>query len=118
MPEFFVILAGALSLLATAISMIVGYGTIKQRKEAPNEERWKEYDIWRRKVDERLLSVDEKLDNDNRKLKKVDIEQVQNQEFQRLVLKCMKGIIAASPSVTTDEMKRVSSDIDDFLLHR
>ena len=117
MPEFFVILAAVLSLIATTISIIVGYGTIKQRKADPDTKRWEDWDNWRRNTDERLLTIDGKLDNDNRRFKKVEKEAEDNREFQRIMLKSMKGIIAAA-GPANEEMRRVSEEIDEFLIKR
>ena len=119
MPDYLGIIATALSLAATVISVLVGYGTLQQRKKEPGEKRWTEWGNWRKDVDERLLSVAAKLDNDNRRLKKMDEESTENREFQRLMLKSMKGIITASSSSPgNEEMRHISAEIDEFLIKR
>lgn len=119
MPTFFTTLAAILSLVATVTSITVALGTIKQRKNEPNEKRWTELTDWRLEVDEHFLSVDKKLDSDNRRLKRMDDEHAQNRDFQRIMLKSMKGIIdASSTGNPNDAMRQISAEIDEFLIKR
>lgn len=115
MPEFFVTLAAFLSLIATGISILVGYTTLKQRKNEPGQKRWAEWEKWRNDINEHLRLVDNKLEHDNRRLKRMDEESVDNQAFQRIMLKSMKGILDAS---SDESMRRISAEIDEFLIRR
>lgn len=119
MPQFFVLLASALSLIATTVSILVGYSTLRQRKNAPGEKRLADWESWRTQINEHLLSVDRKLDNDYRRLMQMDEQAIESREFQRIMLRSMKGILDISACDSANEgIRRISAEIDDFLIRR
>lgn len=105
-------IAVVLGLIATAISILNGYASIKQRKNAPTEERWKEMNTWRE-------SVDSKLDSDMRRLNKADLRDEQHAAFERVTLHSIKGILDHfTTGDHVEQMKTISSEIDKFLIGR
>jgi hypothetical protein len=101
-----------LALCATVISVVVGYGTIKQRKDAPNEKRWAGYEEWK-------AHVDECLNHDNRKIGHFEREFDKSDDFQRIMLRSIKGVLDHLASGNHGEdMKEIIKQIDTFLIDK
>jgi hypothetical protein len=92
--------------------MLVGYGTIKARRDAPDKEWRDDLALWRARVDE-------KLDNDNHSIKRFDRQLETNEEFQRIVLRSLKDILSnLSSGNHAEEMRQTNNEIDKFLIER
>jgi hypothetical protein len=92
--------------------MAVGIGTLCQRANEPNEQRWKEYEKWKD-------DVDDKPGRDYRALNRVDKQMSGRHDFEHIMLSCMKGIIShLAEGNHTDQMKKIAQDIDEYLLNR
>jgi hypothetical protein len=92
--------------------MAVGIGTLRQRANEPNEKRWKEFEEWKN-------AVDDKLGRDYRVLNRVDKQMDRRQDFEHIMLSCMKGILShLAEGNHSDQMRKISKDIDDYLLNR
>jgi hypothetical protein len=102
-----------LGMIATAISIIVGYGTIKQRRNEPHEIHLKELAAWQ-------ASVDAKLDNDKRALNKLQREMDEYSGFQQITLKSLKGVIGylAIANPGDKHFTDIIAEIDEFLIKR
>jgi hypothetical protein len=98
-----------LSLISVMIAIFVGYGTIKARRDAPDKAWRDELNLWRARVDE-------KLDSDNHKIKNFDRLFEKNEEFQRITLHTLKGMLRHFS--TEDDMIKISKEIDAFLIER
>jgi hypothetical protein len=84
---------------------MVGYGTIKTRRETPFKD-------WRKEVDG-------KLDNDHHQLRQHERELTTSAEFQRVILRALKGILLhEADGNSTDELRKISIEIDTFLINR
>jgi len=95
-----------LGIVATVVSIVNGVYIIRQRQKAPDEKRWGELDAWRK-------TVDEKLNSDYFKIKKIEEVFEENLRFQRLALKSLKAIAGSG---TGNDMQGVIQEIDDFLM--
>ena len=99
-------------IVSTIIAIIIGAGTLKQRRDAPHQQRLEALEAWRREVDE-------KLDRDNKKIKSFEDEFEKNDEFQRVALKALKGLVeAVTKSGGEAEAMNISREIDEFLIKR
>jgi len=102
----------AISIVVGLLAIVNGYATLRQRKIAPNEERWSALMKWQ-------ADVDAKLHTDNMKIKHFEREFDKNEEFQRVMLQSTKGMLDHFTSGNhVEEMKRISASIDDFLINR
>lgn len=101
-----------LSFIAVIVSVVVGIGTLRQRANEPNERRWAELDEWKK-------AVDEKLGRDYRSINRVEKQMTHRQGFERIMLASMKGILNhLAEGNHSDMMKKISCDIDEYLLSR
>jgi hypothetical protein len=123
-----------MSLAAVLISIGVGYGTIKQRRDEPNERRWAELGEWREQIDTRFTpdnkerwtafedwkkETDRKLHDDNQKFRKMEDFLEADKAFQKVALAALKGIIThLATGNQTGAMQSINADIDDFLIRR
>ena len=136
-------LSPIVAIVSTVIAIIIGIGTLKQRRNEPQEKRfseieahqseldawrreqdtWRhEVEAWRHEMDACRLEMDiwrrevnEKLDRDNRKIKSFEDEFAKNDEFRRLMLKSIKGLVSSSGDASVGN---ISQEIDDFLIRR
>jgi hypothetical protein len=101
-----------LALVAVAVSIAVGYGTIKQRKDEPNARRWREFEEWR-------AHVDAALDNDNHKISNFERDKESTAEFERVMLQAVMAMLAhMSDGNHGEQMREVSRKIEDYLIRR
>ena len=112
MREMFITAGALISPVAAVLAALVAYGTLKMRKNAPGEEREKDYDQWRDSVDKRLL-------NDHDRLKKLESSKVESDEFQKLVLRCLQGMLELFRDGEHGEgMADLNKEINEFLVER
>ena len=114
MNEGFTWLAALVGVVSTAMAIIIGAGTLRQRRDAPHRQRLEALEAWRREVDE-------KLDRDNKKIKCLEDDFEKNDEFQRVALKALKGLVEAvakSGGGVGVEAGNISREIDEFLIKR
>jgi hypothetical protein len=99
-----------LSFIAVVVSVTIGIGTLRQRANEPNEKRWTEFEEWKTEVDDKL---DRDYHSINRAGKKID----RHQEFERLMLRSMLGIIEHLVSGNHKEnLQEVSRQINNYLI--
>ncbi|MFP3156345.1 hypothetical protein LQZ18_18355 [Lachnospiraceae bacterium ZAX-1] len=99
-----------LGLVAMVLAMIVSYGTIHARKTDPQVAKDREQDD---KI-EKILRL---LDNDNGRLNRLESSNIQTNEFQRMCLRTMKGMLQHLRSGNhTEQMEALEGEIDDFLI--
>ena len=105
-------LSPIVAIISTVIAIIIGVGTLKQRRNEPNEQRFAALETWK-------IEVDAKLDRDNRKIKSFDDAFEVNNAFQRVALKALKGLVeAVTKSGGEADARGISQEIDEFLLRR
>ena len=112
MHEFISAVSPILSLASVLIAIMVGYGTLKMRRDEPQSE-------WRKSVDARLAVAEEKLGNDYHDLRRLIRESESRSEFEKVALKALKGIVLHE--ITGDhleDMQKISTEIDNFLIER
>jgi hypothetical protein len=107
--DFISTVSPVLSLASVIITLLVGYGTLKARRDAPDKAWRDDLAIWR-------IRVDEKLDNDNHKIKNFERLFEKNEDFQRITLRTLKGVLR--PFSTEEDKDKISKEIDDFLIER
>ena len=112
MNEGFTLLAALVGVVSTVIAIVIGVGTLRQRRDAPHQQRLEALESWRREVDE-------KLDRDNKKIKSFEDDFMKNDEFQRVALKALKGLVEAVTKSGGDAgTQNISREIDEFLIKR
>jgi hypothetical protein len=132
MPEFYQAASMLLGLAATAISLLVGWGTLKARRDEPSEKRWADLDKWRKDTDEWRRRIDSSFTEDNgerwdsyeREREKTmhqiaQLERLleQSADFQIVMLKSIKGMLShMSTGNDVGLMKALDKEIDEFLL--
>jgi hypothetical protein len=95
---------------AVVISVAVGFGTLRQRASEPNERKWRDFEKWKE-------SVDEKLDRDYRSINRAGKEIDRHQEFERLMLRSMLGIIEhMAEGNHAEKLKDISKQINEYLI--
>jgi uncharacterized membrane protein YcjF (UPF0283 family) len=142
MPEWFTIIAAIVALGGGMFGAVNGYRTM--RKTSPVEEiRKEQHDAWKEheakwgkcverldKVEEivkhvdndrtrrRFDEIDEKLDNDNRRIKLVAETSNSHQRFLVLLLKAQQQtLVHLSEGNHSAGLKKVSDEIQEFLIH-
>ena len=110
-----VLAVAVVSIISGVTSVYNAYIIRKERKNAPDNKRWEEFEEWRK-------SVDKKLDNDSRRFK--DFERMVGtlDKFQRVSLKVSKGILQLSATEKSEnhaeEVKLLEREIDSFLIEK
>jgi hypothetical protein len=106
-----------LSFMASVISVLIGIGTLRQRANEPNEKRWRELEGWREALEKWKDDVDEKLDRDYHSINRADKRLGRHQDFERIMLRSMLGVIEHLASGNhADKLKDVSRQINEYLL--
>jgi hypothetical protein len=126
-------LSSLFGFIAVVISVAVGFGTLRQRANEPNEKRWREFEEWKKHIDANFTvdngdrweafgkwrnDVDDKLDRDyhsiNRAGKKLD----RHQGFERIMLLSMLGIIEhLTTGNHTEKLNDISKQINEYLIN-
>jgi hypothetical protein len=105
-------LSSLLSFIALIVSLLVGVGTLRQRVNEPSERRWTEFFEWKKEVDE-------KLGRDYRAINRAEQQIERHHGFEHIVLVSMKGLLNhLAEGNHAVEMKKISNDIDAYLLTR
>jgi hypothetical protein len=106
------ILTPILALTATVISIAVGYGTIKQRRDEPTLQKWADMEEWQAHVNEALAS-------DNQRLKRFEKHATAGADFEKVMLKAVRAMLTPlSEGNHGAEMKAMSTRIDEYLIER
>jgi hypothetical protein len=104
-------LSSLLSFIALVVSISIGVSNLKQRVNEPNEKRWRAFGEWKKEVDE-------KLDRDYHSINTSKKQMYRRQDFEQIMLFCMKGILNHLASGNhTNEMKAISQKIDNYLIN-
>ena len=95
---------------AVVISVAVGIGTLRRRAKEPDEKKWRDLEKWKE-------SVDGKLDNDYRFINSAGRKIDRHQEFERLMLRSMLGVIEhLATGNHTEKLKDISKQINEYLI--
>jgi hypothetical protein len=110
MPTEIAILIAALGAVSTALSILNAARTAK--RTSPQTERWGKLEAWQK-------SVNDKLDADKRTLDKHGRAIDDSEDFQRIMLRSVKGILEHLESGNhSEEMRKIVRQIDEFLIER
>jgi hypothetical protein len=125
-------LSSILSLAAVAISVAIGFGTLRQRANEPNEKRWQEFYVWKAHIDENFTddnedrwkenqewkrNIDDRLDRDFYRINEFEKQFKRHGDFEYIMLSSMKGILNhLSAGNHTQQMQEISRRIDDYLM--
>jgi hypothetical protein len=103
--------------VAVIISVAVGFGTLRQRANEPNEKRWREFEDRWDAFEKWKDNVDDKLDRDYRSINRAGKKIDRHQDFERLMLRSMLGVIEhLATGNHTDKLKEISKQINEYLI--
>lgn len=106
MPDILVIIIAIAGLASTCCALVLSYRNIK--KTSPSTE----LKIWK-------AETEAKLDNDNRRLSNLEKSFSKIEEFDRVMLHSIKGILShLSEEKHTDKMTGLIKEIDDYLINK
>ncbi|MCL2814381.1 MAG: hypothetical protein FWD23_07260 [Oscillospiraceae bacterium] len=94
------------------------FANFKEEFEAYKTEHEKLHAECKRDMDAINTETDRKLDNDKRKIEKLEIASDSSDAFQRVVLSALKGILKCMTAPTAEEISKVENEIDQFLIHK
>jgi hypothetical protein len=122
-----------LSLVAVAISVTIGIGTLRQRANEPNEKRWQEIYAWKAHIDENFTddnenlwkeyrkwkeNIDDRLDRDFYWINAFEKQFRRHGNFEYIMLSSMKGVLThLSAGNHTQQMQEISRRIDEYLMN-
>ena len=109
-------LALVIAVGSSAASLILSIRKLRQgspteKRLSTNERRLNSLEAWR-------PEVDAKLDRDNKKIKGFEDTDAKNEEFQRVALRALKGLVDAVTKTGDTDAKNISNEIDEFLIGR
>jgi hypothetical protein len=105
----FSVVSSILSFIAVVISILIGYGTIRQRLKEPSERRWQDWEKWRSEIDDRL-------DRDYQFICLSKKRRDRENQFKYIMLSSMKSILMhLAIGNHNEEMSGFSRDIDEYL---
>ena len=101
-----------ISLICGITTILSAYKAYKAQKNVPNEKRWEDFETWKK-------DVDRKLDHDNRKIQDFERTISTLDQFQRVLLKAIKGILTTQKTDEyADEIRQIGREIDIFLIEK
>lgn len=106
MPNELAIIIGILGLISTCSGLILTFRNIKKTSPSTELKTWQK-------------ETEEKLDNDNRRLANLEKSFNKIEEFDRVMLHSIKGILShLSEENHTDKMNGLIKEIDDYLINK
>ena len=110
-------LSSLFGFVAVVISVAVGVGTLRQRANEPNEKRWRELEGRWEALETWKVRVDDKLDRDYRSINRAGKKIDRHQDFERLMLRSMLGVIEhLATGNHTEKLKDISKQINEYLI--
>jgi hypothetical protein len=111
-------LSSLFGFIAVVISVAVGVGTLRQRANEPNEKRWNELEGRWEAFEKWKDGVDDKLDRDYRSINRAGKKIDRHQDFERIMLRSMLGIIEhLATGNHTEKLQDISEQINEYLIN-